>query len=327
MKADSRFLDLIERIQGGHLMTREECAYLIGFDETSLEASIMRGVADTMSRAKFGNKGLVFGQIGVDVMPCSGRCSFCSFSEEFTKFEKFSMSKEDMISKAVNFTESGELFALSLMVMHNTSFDRTLDVISTIRKTIPAQTKIMANLGDFGATQAQELKAAGADGVYHVIRLGEGKDTLFTEEQRFRTIENAKEAGLKLFYCLEPIGPEHNPEEMADQLLKGVEMECYQHGAMRRVLIPDSPLAKYGQISELRLAQLTAVVTMAALHSPEIVSVGVHEPNKLGITAGANAIYAETGANPRDTELETSGHHGLDIQDCKNMFLECGFDL
>ena len=66
---------------------------------------------------------------------------------------------------------------------------------------------------------------------------------------------------------------------------------------------------------------------MAALHSPEIVSVGVHEPNKLGITAGANAIYAETGANPRDTELETSGHHGLDIQDCKNMFLECGFDL
>ena len=40
MKADSRFLDLIERIQGGHLMTREECAYLIGFGETSLEASI-----------------------------------------------------------------------------------------------------------------------------------------------------------------------------------------------------------------------------------------------------------------------------------------------
>ena len=88
MKADSRFLDLIERIQGGHLMTREECAYLIGFGETSLEAAIMRGVADTMSRAKFGNKGLVFGQIGVDVMPCSGRCRFCSFSEEFTKFEK-----------------------------------------------------------------------------------------------------------------------------------------------------------------------------------------------------------------------------------------------
>ena len=43
--------------------------------------------------------------------------------------------------------------------------------------------------------------------------------------------------------------------------------------------------------------------------------------------SGANAIYAETGANPRDTESETLGHRGLDIEACKRMYIECGFDI
>ena len=66
---------------------------------------------------------------------------------------------------------------------------------------------------------------------------------------------------------------------------------------------------------------------MAAIHSPEITSIGVHEPNKLGITSGANAIYAETGSNPRDTKSETTGSHGLTIEACKQMYRECGFEL
>lgn len=38
-----------------------------------------------------------------------------------------------------------------------------------------------------------------------------------------------------------------------------------------------------------------------------------------------NAIYAETGINPRDVEKETTGHRGLDILDCKQMLTEAGF--
>lgn len=213
------------------------------------------------------------------------------------------------------------------MVLHNTSFERTLSVISKVRERIPASTQIMINMGDFSLSQAEELKMAGADGSYHVWRLGEGTDTIFTKEQRFATIENIKKSGLDLYYCCEPIGPEHTPEQMAEQILKGVEYECFQHGAMRRVFVPHSSLAHLGVISELRLAQITGVVTMAAIHSPAITSIGVHEPNKLGITSGANAIYAETGSNPRDTKSETTGSHGLTIEACKQMYRECGFEL
>ena len=327
MRVNKDFLHLINRIEEGHLYTQQECEFLLSFPETSLEAAITRGVADRLSREKFGNKGLIFGQIGVEVAPCAGRCRFCSFSDEFTTFVPHSLSDEELMQKADNFCSSGELSALALMVLHNTSFERTLSVISKVRERIPASTQIMINMGDFSLSQADELKAAGADGSYHVWRLGEGTDTIFSKEQRFATIENIKKSGLDLYYCCEPIGPEHTPVQMAEQILKGVEYECFQHGAMRRVFVPHSSLAHLGVISELRLAQITGVVTMAAIHSPAITSIGVHEPNKLGITSGANAIYAETGSNPRDTKSETTGSHGLTIEACKQMYRECGFEL
>lgn len=326
MKADKKFLDLIEKIQSGYQITRQECAFLLQFSETSLESAITRGVADTLSRAKFDNTGLVFGQIGFEVSPCPGKCKFCSISEEYTSFEKSLMSDEEILSAADNFTASGDLFALALMAMHDFNLERVLHVVQLVRSKIPAQTQIVINIGDFDLVQAQELKAAGANGAYHLTRLREGTDTTLDPEVRKQTMDHIKQAGLDLYYCCEPIGPEHTPEEMAEQIFRGVDYGCFQHGAMRRVLIPSSPLAKYGQITELRLAQITAVVALSALLSPELKSIGVHEPNLLGVTAGANAIYAETGVNPRDTEKETSGHRGLDILDCKQMLTEAGFE-
>ena len=106
MKANSKFLQLIERIQEGHVMTREECEFLLGFDEKSLEAGITRSVADSLSRELFNNKGLVFGQIGVEIAPCPGKCKFCSFSEDFTSFQSFSMDDEALYNAADNFTAS-----------------------------------------------------------------------------------------------------------------------------------------------------------------------------------------------------------------------------
>lgn len=325
MKMDDTFLDLIERIQSGHTTTTKECAFLLQFPETSLEAGVTRAVADSISRERFNNTGMVFGQIGFEIAPCPGKCKFCSFSEEHTQFQASSMTDEDILTAADGFTASGDLFALALMAMHNYNFERVLQVVSLVRSHIPAQTQIMVNLGDFSLIQAEELKAAGANGAYHLARLREGIDTPLDPACRKRTMGYIKQAGLDLYYCCEPIGPEHTPEEMAEQILLGIDYGCFQHGAMRRVPLSWSPLAVYGQISELRLAQITAVVALAALHCPELRSVGVHEPNLLGITSGANAIYAETGANPRDMEKDTSGHRGLDIADCKQMLTEAGF--
>ena len=49
------------------------------------------------------------------------------------------------------------------------------------------------------------------------------------------------------------------------------------------------------------------------------------EPNLLGLCAGANAIYAETGANPRDTVSDTAVGRGMDMNACRKMLYEAGF--
>jgi biotin synthase len=163
-------------------------------------------------------------------------------------------------------------------------------------------------------------------GAYHVLRLREGIDTALDPERRKATIRTIKDAGLDWWYCCEPIGPEHSPRELAEQLFLGIEYGCVGHAAMRRVHLPGFPLAVHGQISELRLAQVTAVVALATLACPQTRAIGVHEPNLLGLTAGANSLFAEAGANPRDTHEDTAEHRGRDIKDCKRMLYEAGFE-
>jgi biotin synthase len=155
--------------------------------------------------------------------------------------------------------------------------------------------------------------------------LREGTDTDLDPEARKKTFRVIKDAGLDFYYCCEPIGPEHSAEELVEQTFLGMEYGCFQHAAMRRVYVPGVPLSRNGQITERRLAQVVAVVTLAALACPETTNIAVHEPNLLGLAAGANAVYAETGANPRDSEADTEKNRGLDMAGCRKMLYEAGF--
>jgi biotin synthase len=325
MKLDGKVRDLLDAAQNGIAPTKAECISLLQFPETSLEAALLRAVADDITRRRFDNEGIVLGQVGVEIADCPGKCKFCSFGEGHTQFTPSTMSNDDILHHADCFTASGELFALFLMTMHTFDFERLLDVVQRVRNRIPRKTQIVVNIGDFDQAQGRDLLGAGVNGAYHVCRLREGIDTALDPEQRKATIRSIKDSSLDWYYCCEPIGPEHTPQELTEQIFLGIEYGCFQHAAMRRVYIPSAPLSPLGQISELRLAQVTAVVALATLACPETKSIAVHEPNLLGLAGGANTVYAETGANPRDTEKNTTGHRGRDINDCKTMLYEAGF--
>ena len=68
--------------------------------------------ADSITRRRFNNEGIVLGQIGIEIAPCPGKCKFCSFGEGHTTFESSVMSDEEILRSADNFTASGELYAL-----------------------------------------------------------------------------------------------------------------------------------------------------------------------------------------------------------------------
>lgn len=320
-----RLISILEKGLAGERIDRREALFLLGFHEASLEAGLVRTVAQAASRRRFHNEALLMGQIGVSTAPCPGNCRFCAFGKHHTRFPETRLTPEEVAAGARSFAAGGDLHALFLMTMHDFNFEDLLETIAAARRAVPAHTRIVVNIGDFDASQAGELKAAGVSGAYHVRRLREGTDTDLDPEARLSTFRVIREAGLDFYCCCEPIGPEHTGEELVEQMFLAVDFGCFQHAAMRRVYLPGSPLADRGQITELRLAQIVAVIALAALGRTGTQSIAVHEPNLIGLVSGANAVYAETGANPRDMAADTSGHRGRDMAACRTMLYEAGF--
>ena len=328
MKIDGnkRIHEILERCLEGYAPTKQECIELLSLSELGLEAALLRSVANEVNRERFGNRAMLQGQIGIETFPCPANCGFCVFGEEHTQFPKTEMTPEAIEEAARLFTAEKDLYALFLMLMHTYDVERVCRTVEAVRKVIPSSTNIVLNIGDFTPETAKVYAAAGVSGMYHVLRLREGIDTKLKPEDRKKTIRAMKDIGLHWYYCCEPIGPEHTAEELADCIFFGLEYECFQHAAMRRVTFPGSPLAAKGMVSELRLAQVTAVTMLAMIANPTMQALAVHEPNALGLMSGANSLYAEAGANPRDTTENTKSGRGLDTLDCKRMFAETGFD-
>jgi len=256
---------ILHAAMAGQAPTKEDCVCLLGLPEDSVEAGVLKAVAESISRKRFGNRAILLAQIGIDIAACPGNCGFCVFGKDHTRFEPARLSLEEVVRRAHAFADGGDLYALFLMTMHEFSMGWLLKVVEAARLTVPSHTRIVVNIGDFDAAQAAELRSAGVSGAYHVCRLREGTDTSLDPAARTLTIRTIRDAGLDLYYCCEPIGPEHTPEEMVEQLFIGIDHGCFQHAAMRRVATEFTPLSRHGQITERRLAQVVAVVTLASL--------------------------------------------------------------
>ena len=322
---DKRLYNIIENTENGISPGKDDCVYLLGFDEAGFEASLIRAAANDVIRRKSDNSAAILAQIGISVSECKGGCKFCVFGEGHTKSAPFLMTDDEIREKVIAFNDKDDLYGLFLMTMHDYNLDFLLNTVKIVKSEIKPEVQLWVNVGDSDVDSFREMKNTGVYGIYHVSRLGEGTDTALDPDERIETMHNAMDAGLKLYTCCEPIGPEHTPQQLTDNIFIGIENGCSYHAAMRRVAVPGSPLAKFGQISELRLAQVTAVVSLASFSAPNMVYCGVHEPNSVSCISGSNMIFAETGANPRDTAVDTSKNRGMDMNDCRKMFYECGF--
>jgi len=267
----------------------------------------------------------VHAQIGLNLSPCPNDCSFCAFAAKNGVFkETKELPVEEIIESAIR-AEADGANAIFFMTTHDYPFGKYVETSKEVRDRLKPETVMIANIGDFGHGEAKQLKDAGYTGVYHAVRMGEGRDTQIDPKVRLHTIRAAREAGLLIGTCVEPIGPEHSTEEITDKILIGREMGPCFSGAMRRINIPGSPLDRHGMISEYRLAFLVAVVRLAM--GREVIGNCTHEPNLLGAAAGANLFWAEVGTNPRDTEAETSKGRGMGVKSCMELFRQADFDI
>lgn len=326
MEKPSAFVtDIIKRAWEGVAPTAEELTALLALEPYSPDACAVRGAADGIMRARTNNSAVLFAQIGYSCHPCPANCSFCSFAEKYTQMEAFTMSDEDIVAAVKSFTQDGDLFGLWIMAMADYDVEDYLRVIRLVRETAPACTNIYSNVGDTSREDFIRMKEAGISGVYHISRLGEGEVTNLDPKARMATIQNAIDAGLEVLNAVEPIGPEHTPEVLAEQIELMKSTSPIQTGVMKRINVPGTPFEGTGEVTSYELALICAVQCLAHVDVDPLPWIGHHEPTPICYASGSNLITAETGVNPRDTAADTSANRGMDLTDCRTMLYEAGY--
>jgi biotin synthase len=124
--------------------------------------------------------------------------------------------------------------------------------------------------------------------------------------------------------CVEPIGPEHDVEEIVDLMFLARRFGATYSGAMRRINFPGSPMEKYGMVNDLELAKAVAVSRLVMGDIPRAHC--THEPQTTALLAGANLLFPEVGSSPRDERADSSHGIGRGADECCVMLRQMGWD-
>lgn len=279
-------------------------------------------VSNHLSRKKFGNRGYVFTQIGINAKPCSVNCLFCSMGANHYSLDSRWEKTSDEICDQLSWLQNSYFDDFFLMTTADYPQDKFISIGKAAGNLLRKDQKLVANIGDFNPETAIQLKNAGFTGAYHINRLREGSDTMADPKEREKTIQAIKQAGLELYYCIEPIGPEHSYEELTVEILRAKELQIEVMAAMRRIAVKGTPLYELGQISAPELTKIVAVTNIVVNPSR---AMNVHEPIQVALLAGVNQLYAEIGANPRDTDSHTEQSRGFNPAAAWNMMKEFGY--
>jgi len=318
--------DIIKKARNAEQFTKDEIVEMLSFPTTSVETAIIMGEAGKLSRELSDNKAEVHGQFALNLAPCPVNCEFCSFASQYDIFkDPIELTMDQVLDYTKQFDNTPETSSIFLMTTANYDFGKLIEIGQEVKKTLKNNAYMVANVGDMSEKRAVQMKDAGFHGVYHAIRMGEGTATKVSVNQRLKSVRNFQDAGLIVGTCVEPIGPEHTNEQIADHILIAASFDPAFSGAMRRITIPGSDLEKHGMISELRIAQIVAVTRLATPRS--VIGNCTHEPNVLGAFSGANLFWAESGGNPRDIKEKTEEGRGLSVGDCSVLLKEADWDV
>jgi len=317
--------DILKKSRDNELLSHDELVFLLGLPSDSQEAFAVMAESNRRSKEVSDGKAEVHAQLALNLAPCPGNCIFCSFAQRNGVFtEEKRLSVDEAVSYARQFEIDGAN-AVFIMTTAKYPFDLFIEMSQEIKRNLDPETTLIANVGDQSLENAIRMKNAGYAGVYHALRMREGIDTALDPEKRKQSIRNFQEAGLRVGTCVEPVGPEHSNDEIADSIEFTASINPSYSGSARRIIIPGTPVEELGMISELRMSQVVAVTRLGM---PKTVSGNcTHEPCTLGALAGANLFWAEVGANPRDIAARTEEGRGDTVEECRTLFKEANWSI
>lgn len=299
-----------------------EIVELLRVDNESSACYELLHASFAFSRSKFGHKGYVFTQVGLNAAPCPINCKFCALGEDHYALDsQWEKSAAEVVAQ-LRALQEGYFDDFFLMTTADYPQEKVVELGKQVKPYLRKSQKLVANIGDFDLSMAYKLKEAGFTGAYHIRRLREGLDTQARPEEREATLEAIRTADLELYYCVEPIGPEHSYEEIAQEILHARDLKVSVMAAMRRVAVEGSPLFDKGQISIQEMVKIAAVANLIADPAR---AMSVHEPTVAAMWAGINQFSAEVGANPRDRDSHTEHGRGYSPAEAWAMLNEFGY--
>lgn len=299
-------IDLIRSAEAkamkGEYIGKDAVLALLSINPLSEDCSALGEAARRVASEFCDDTAIVGSSIGLDLMPCSMSCRFCSLGEKWGIYkENYVMPDDDVIELIRDSVEHG----FTKFTLRTTEF-YDIDTLCRLKKRIsnevPGEYVITANTGELNPEKAKKLKDAGFAGIYHAIRLREGIDTPIPADVRIATIKAAQEAGLFVASGVDPIGIEHTNEEIADLIDLYRRLEPNAVCTMKRINVKGTPVGDLEEIDDMRLAQIAAVIRLAGAGVWK--NVAVHPITEQAVRWGVNNVSPELGANPRDDKYE-----------------------
>ena len=298
----------------------EDCIRMLSFPEDSPEADrIIRAASDFALDAS-GGLGRIAVQIGIITGPCYADCEFCVFRASSRLMDQYEMSASELSTYLRRILSDGAVSAVSLMSIADFDFRLFLERVKLARSLLPPSVKIFTNTGDLSFGEAARLKEAGVDGAYHAIRLGEGIVNMMEPLDRFRTQENLKTVEIPLFTGVEPIGPEHTPEEIARAFYDALGRGCACCSASAREAVDGTPMKDMGEISSRRLQQIRSALLLSST-SRSISGLGGYG----GFYGGFGWAMAEYAGSPKDVNEVSENGLGRTVEWAKEQLRRDGF--
>lgn len=317
--------NIVEKALAGGLLNRTEMEVLFQTPVFSKESAHIQFAARQLSSRLSENKAEIHCHVGINLGLCKHNCQWCSFAAVNRVFPKASILPIEETIKRCQKLESEGVNAIYLVTTGMFPCKRLVETVSVVRQNLKPDTVLIANADDFDLEEAQALKEAGLNGVYHAVRFREGIESTIPITKRLSTMVAAHQAGLTLGTCVEPVGPEHTVDELIEATSTARECGAVFSGTMRRIPIPGSEMAQRGMIIEARLAHIHSVIRLSTQHS--MLGMCWHEPSTVGPLIGANLMWAETGSSPRDTNTDCETTRGHSVADIRQMYWEAGWEV
>lgn len=322
---DQEICDIIEKGLEGVGLTPAETLKLYSLSETSKEAAYLRWAGQELSMRAANGVAEVHAQIGLNSTICPKNCKFCSFAaSNDARKGKFELPKADVLEYAQRYVDDGANLIL-LLTTASYSFERLLEMVEGVRSVIGHDMPLLVNTDDMTYESCVALKAAGANGAYHAVRMREGVDTGIPVEKRLETFENLAAAGMSLSTCVEPIGPEHSPEELTEATYRCIDVHPQSAGCGKRIPVPNTELYDLGMHTDVANANYVAVYRLATGLDPRL---NCSANTVMTAASGANLAWAEVGTNPRDAlERTEHGGRGASFDQQYKMFKAAGWEI